>query len=64
MYFYDNDTDPVYSLAHVADHIVVDATSGRAELRQILGGNFVVKDSGSLSQEGSKLDVLDEFSPE
>ena len=33
-------------------------TSGYEELRKILGGSFVVKDIGDLSNEGSQLDFL------
>ena len=58
MYFYDSDTEPVYSLAHVDDIIVVGATSGYEKLRAMLGDNFLVTDIGNVHQERSKLAFL------
>ena len=43
VFYYDSDTDPVYSLVHVDDIIVVDTSSGHTKLRKILGDNFLVK---------------------
>ena len=58
MYVSDSDAAPVYSLVQMDDLIVVGAISGYEKLRKILGDKFLVRDTGSLKHEGSKLGFL------
>jgi hypothetical protein len=58
VFYYASDTEPVYSLVHVDDIIVVGTRSGHTKLRKILGDNFLVEYTGSLNHEGSRLEFL------
>ena len=58
VYFYDRDADPVYSLVNVGDILVVGTISGYEKLRAVHGDNLLVKDTGNVNHDGSKLDLL------
>ena len=58
VFYYASDENPLCSLVHVDDILIVGATKSYESFRNILGENFLVKDVGDLNRELSKIGFL------